>query len=108
MDFNRAEAILSATVDNDVVEVTRCKVAGWAKHMGDHAIERGGSVLQSMGHDEPPPEHTAGSTDSRERNVTLAHQYLVEAIGQVDGTEDDATRHGVLQRGCRSVRQRKT
>ncbi|GMF82094.1 unnamed protein product [Phytophthora fragariaefolia] len=95
MDFYGAAAILSATVDKDVVEVTRLEVAEWTKHMEDHAIERGGGVLQSLGHNEPLPEHTAGSTESRERNVTLAHQYLVEAIGQVDGAEDGAARHGV-------------
>ncbi|GMF55301.1 unnamed protein product [Phytophthora fragariaefolia] len=94
MDIDCAEAILRATVDKDFVEVTRREVAEWAKHMGNCAIKRGGGVLQALGHDDPLPEYTTGISDGRERNVTLAHLYLVEAIGQVNGTEDDAARHG--------------
>ncbi|KAE8903238.1 hypothetical protein PF005_g27213 [Phytophthora fragariae] len=47
MDFDRAEISFSATVDEDVVKVTRCEVTEWAKHMGHHAIERRMRVLQA-------------------------------------------------------------
>ncbi|KAE9023672.1 hypothetical protein PR003_g10483 [Phytophthora rubi] len=46
--FDRAEISFSATVDDDIFEVTRCKVTKRAKHMGRHAIERRGCILQTV------------------------------------------------------------
>ncbi|KAE9346891.1 hypothetical protein PR003_g7213 [Phytophthora rubi] len=95
MNFERAEISFSATVDEDVIGVTRCEVTERVKNMGRHAIEHRRRRLQALGHDESLREHTAGSADSRERNAALSHQNLIEAIGEVDGAIDDAARHGV-------------
>ena len=91
MNLLIAEVTLNATVDKDVIKVTRRKVLKWSQHLRHHAIESSRCILQSLWHHQPLLYHTTRGTRRCERYVVRSHQNLAEVIDQIDGTEDDAS-----------------
>jgi hypothetical protein len=90
-----AEALLSATVHEDVVEVARREGSERLQDVRYHAVESGRCVLQTLRYHQPLPEHPAGGTHCRERNVALSHEDLIETIHQIDRAVDNAAINGV-------------
>ena len=95
MNLDIDELTLSATVDKDVIEVTWRKVAKLPSHLRHHSIKSGWCILQFLRHHQPLPYHITQSTHPCEWYVAKSHQNVVEAIGWIDGTEDDASLHGL-------------
>ena len=63
--------------------------------MRDASIESGRGISKRLWHNKPFPKHTAWSAYSRERDILLTHEDLVETIPQIESTEHGAPAHAI-------------
>ena len=72
---------LSATVHKDGIRLIEREVLKWSQRLRHHAIKSVGAFFNPCGI----------SSHCCEWYVDRSHQNVVEAIGKIDGTEDDAS-----------------
>ena len=72
-----------ATVNEDIVRLSRRKIARWAKNVRHHTVKSSRGTSEPLQHHKPLPQHTARRADGGKRNFLGTHQDLVKAVRQV-------------------------
>ena len=93
VDFVEIPTLLRLGVDEDIVKIGRRELAERPEKVCHQTIERGGGIGQPLWHHQPLPQHTAGCTDSGQRNRGWVHEDLVVAIYQIEETESLRSTH---------------
>ena len=88
--------LFRSTMDKYVNKICFCISTVRAEQFRYQVIKRSWGIEKPLGHNQPPQNHTAWSTNRCKRDITCSHEKLITTIDKVECTVHCRSCHVVL------------